>query len=302
LDLQPFKEIPTVVTQLSLTLISFALTLFLSLCFFYQQAVSGQTGNTEFVSSLKPIFDGSTPLVIGLSLSSLGSLLCILLRTTNRTREDRGAGSLKENLESQVQALTTEIADLKLSHLDTIKKLELSNVTEINRANEAEAATTSLREQLASAERSLQTTKASAQSGTIVDAEVVNLLALLQSKGRFIDFVMDDISSVHDAAIGAAARVVHQGCKLIIEQYLTVEPIHLGKEGQTVDFDQTPQSGMIRLTGSVNPDGKANRGRLLHKGWKVSNMRLPRLTTNMDLPAPSVTNPLIIAPAEIETV
>src|SRR5206468_89714 len=45
------------------------------------------------------------------------------------------------------------------------------------------------------------------------EAEVVALFALLQEKGRFVDFLMDDVTAYDDAQVGAAARVVHQGCR-----------------------------------------------------------------------------------------
>ena len=41
------------------------------------------------------------------------------------------------------------------------------------------------------------------------DAEIVHFLAMLQEKGRLVDFLMDDINAYNDAQVGAAARVVH---------------------------------------------------------------------------------------------
>jgi len=45
------------------------------------------------------------------------------------------------------------------------------------------------------------------------DAEIVSFLAMLQARGRLVDFLMDDINAHDDAQVGAAARVVHAGCK-----------------------------------------------------------------------------------------
>src|SRR5690349_12560463 len=45
------------------------------------------------------------------------------------------------------------------------------------------------------------------------EAEIVAFFALLQEKGRFVDFLMDDVTAYDDAQVGAAARVVHQGCR-----------------------------------------------------------------------------------------
>ena len=48
------------------------------------------------------------------------------------------------------------------------------------------------------------------------DAEVVHFLSMLQEKGRLVDFLMDDINAYSDAQVGAAARVVHAGCKGVL--------------------------------------------------------------------------------------
>src|SRR5271165_2926678 len=47
------------------------------------------------------------------------------------------------------------------------------------------------------------------------NAEVVNFLAILQEKGRLVDFLMDDIKGYNDAQVGAAARVLHEGCRTV---------------------------------------------------------------------------------------
>ncbi|WP_234745964.1 DUF2760 domain-containing protein, partial [Burkholderia sp. WTPI3] len=41
----------------------------------------------------------------------------------------------------------------------------------------------------------------------------LQLLGLLQRDARFIDFVEEDIAGYGDADIGAAARLVHDGCR-----------------------------------------------------------------------------------------
>src|SRR6478736_5213980 len=38
------------------------------------------------------------------------------------------------------------------------------------------------------------------------DAEIVSFLAMLQARGRLVDFLMDDINAHDDAQVGAAAR------------------------------------------------------------------------------------------------
>src|SRR6478672_1510879 len=45
------------------------------------------------------------------------------------------------------------------------------------------------------------------------EAEIVAFVGLLQDKGRLVDFLMEDVNSYDDTQVGAAARVVHQGCR-----------------------------------------------------------------------------------------
>jgi hypothetical protein len=57
------------------------------------------------------------------------------------------------------------------------------------------------------------------------EAEVVAFLGLLQEKGRFVDFLMDDVALYDDSRVGAAARVVHYGCRDVLHEHFKVAPI-----------------------------------------------------------------------------
>jgi uncharacterized protein DUF2760 len=50
-------------------------------------------------------------------------------------------------------------------------------------------------------------------------------LDLLQKKARFLDFINEEITGFSDAEIGAAARVVHDGCSKVIKEHFAVETI-----------------------------------------------------------------------------
>ena len=63
------------------------------------------------------------------------------------------------------------------------------------------------------------------------DAEVVSFLGLLQEKGRFVDFLMGDVSGVSDAQVGAAGRVLHEGCKAVLAEHFGVKPLRMEDEG-----------------------------------------------------------------------
>jgi uncharacterized protein DUF2760 len=120
----------------------------------------------------------------------------------------------------------------------------------------------------------------------------VQFLSLLQREARFIDFVVEDLSSFSDAQIGAAARDVHAGCRRVLERYLTLESILPGQEGQpvTVGQDGTIDPATFHLVGNV-AGTPPFRGTLLHPGWRAARVQLPPLAT---------VGRTIVAPAEIE--
>jgi hypothetical protein len=120
----------------------------------------------------------------------------------------------------------------------------------------------------------------------------VQILALLQREGRFIDFVVEDLASYSDAQIGAAARDVHAGCHRVLERYVTLEAILPDREGQSVAVGQDGALDVaaFHLVGNVT-GSPPFRGTLLHPGWRASRIQLPPLST---------TGRMIIAPAQIE--
>jgi len=53
----------------------------------------------------------------------------------------------------------------------------------------------------------------------------LQLLGLLQREARFVDFVQEDVAAYSDADIGAAARVVHEGCCKVLGEHFSIEPV-----------------------------------------------------------------------------
>src|ERR1700674_4273393 len=68
------------------------------------------------------------------------------------------------------------------------------------------------------------------------DAEIVSFLAMLQARGRLVDFLMDDINAHDDAQVGAAGRVVHAGCKAALQEHFRICPVREESEGSTVQL------------------------------------------------------------------
>ena len=123
------------------------------------------------------------------------------------------------------------------------------------------------------------------------EAEVVAFFALLQEKGRFVDFLMEDITSYDDAQVGAAARVIHQGCRQVLQEHFNVSAISESEEGSQVTVPAGYAGDQFRIVGKLSGDPPFT-GTLIHKGWKTEFVRLPRIAKTERLPP--------IAPAEIE--
>lgn len=124
--------------------------------------------------------------------------------------------------------------------------------------------------------------------------EALILLSLLQEKGRFIDYIMEDITTFSDAQVAAASRVVHQGCSAVIRECLALAPAHEGKEGERISIDASSDPTRYRLIGKVAGSPPFN-GIVIHRGWKTSKLALPRHTRPVD---PAGQN--IITPVEVE--
>jgi hypothetical protein len=125
------------------------------------------------------------------------------------------------------------------------------------------------------------------------DAEIVSFLAILQARGRLVDFLMDDINAHNDAQVGAAARVVHAGCKAVLQEHFRIRPVREESEGSTVQVAAGYPADEYRLLGRISGPAPFS-GMLVHHGWKTDTVNLPRtLHSSTDrLPA--------IAPAEVE--
>jgi Domain of unknown function (DUF2760) len=125
------------------------------------------------------------------------------------------------------------------------------------------------------------------------NAEIVHFLAMLQERGRLVDFLMDDINPYSDAQVGAAARVVHAGCRGILQEHFSINPVRTEQEGSMVQVPAGYSADEYRLVGKIVGSAPFS-GMLVHRGWKTDMVKLPQLLrgTADQLPA--------IAPAEVE--
>lgn len=120
----------------------------------------------------------------------------------------------------------------------------------------------------------------------------LRVLAILQRDGRLVDFLQEDIDSYSDAQIGAAVRDIHRGCRKALRDYLSVEPVLSGEEGNPVTVGADFDPATIQLTGNVGGNPPF-RGVLKHHGWRVKTVQLPALPGARDQSS-------VLAPAEVE--
>jgi len=126
------------------------------------------------------------------------------------------------------------------------------------------------------------------------DAEIVAFLGLLQEKGRLIDFLREDLAGASDDQVGTAARVVHAGCRTVLDEYLEIVPVRTEAEGSRITLTAGYDATAYRLLGSVSAQ-PPYQGTLLHPGWQVKSLKLPRVTgVHASRPLP------VLAPAEVE--
>lgn len=125
-------------------------------------------------------------------------------------------------------------------------------------------------------------------------ASAIQILALLQRKGRLIDFLQEDLSSYDDARIGAAVRSIHEGCRQALSECMSLEPVYkVEQEGSEITVEAGFDADLVRLIGDAVGDPPF-RGVLRHRGWRVARFDLPERTRK------SPEEAMVLAAAEVE--
>ena len=119
----------------------------------------------------------------------------------------------------------------------------------------------------------------------------LQLLGILQRDARLIDFAQEDLSAYSDADIGAAARLVHEGCRKVLREHFMIEPVLRETEGTTIAVSPGFDAAAIRLTGNVVGSAPFN-GVVGHRGWRATDVHLPKVADGH--------NVHVLAPAEVE--
>lgn len=119
----------------------------------------------------------------------------------------------------------------------------------------------------------------------------LQLLALLQRDARLIDFAGESLAAYDDAQIGAAARLVHEGCAKVLREHFDIVPVRAEAEGTRITLAAGFDAAAVKLTGNVVGQPPFS-GSLNHRGWRVAEVRLPKLAEGHDA--------RVLAQAEVE--
>jgi hypothetical protein len=119
----------------------------------------------------------------------------------------------------------------------------------------------------------------------------LQLLGVLQREGRLIDFLQEELAGFPDAQVGAAARVVHEGCRKALAEHFEIAPVRSETEGAQITLERGFDASAVRLVGNVVGEAPFT-GALTHRGWRALAVRLPRVASGHDL--------RVLAPAEVE--
>jgi len=196
-------------------------------------------------------------------------LLTVAVSPKKKDKEDLFAKLRKSDLESD--------EELVARLTDRLESLTSENQVLVEGKETLQSKVQELLKEIKEAKKSnTQNTATVIKRDAQIDAELVNLLSIFQEKGRLIDFFMDDITAYPDAQVGAAARVVHSGCAKLLKEYFQIKAIHNAKEGETVELPQGYNTEQIRVVGHVVGEPPF-QGKLLHHGWIVEKILLPRL-------------------------
>lgn len=161
----------------------------------------------------------------------------------------------------------------------------------------AQRAVDSAQKKIESLEKELAASNAErAEQAAVLDKRndpdgALHLLRIFQRDGRLVDFLREDVAGFGDADIGAAARLVHEGCRKAVDEYFTLARVRTEDEDTAIVIEDGFDAQRIRLTGNVSGDAPY-KGSLAHAGWVATDVRLPSLPPEQD--------PAVIAPAEVE--
>jgi hypothetical protein len=121
--------------------------------------------------------------------------------------------------------------------------------------------------------------------------EPLRLLRLFQRDAKMVDFLMQDISGASDTDIAVFVRDMHPKAQKVLKDHLTIEPVLLQPEGETVEIPRGFDPSAVQLLGNLTGQ-PPYRGMLKHPGWRARDFSLPAPAEGLD--------EFVLAPAEVD--
>lgn len=209
----------------------------------------------------------------------------------------RESNLLRQELKTQKHLTEDSLSASKVAQERTRKLTD--EVRQLRKDHEKSQKTSKQMEHLLS-ETETKLQNASAQLQKVQDtqkgSELLSFLSLLQEKGRFLDFLMDDVSQYTDAQIGAAGRVVHQGCSQVLSDVLNVSPLHEKEEGAVIEVQKDSDISTLKVLGK-SVDREQFDAKILHRGWGTDAVNIPRRVSEL----PCREGKYVISPVEVES-
>ena len=122
-------------------------------------------------------------------------------------------------------------------------------------------------------------------------SDALTLLSTLQREARFLDLVGEPLDGFEDAQVGAAARQVLADVRKALDRMFAVRPLMEEEEGTKVSIPKPASPVRFHVVGSNAQ--QAERGTLVHRGWKVERCQTPTWNGTRD-------DAFVLSPAEIE--
>lgn len=122
-------------------------------------------------------------------------------------------------------------------------------------------------------------------------SDALTLLSTLQREARFLDLVGEPLDRFDDAQVGAAARQVMADVRKTLDRMFAIGPLATDEEGSMVDIPRPLSPVRMHVIG--RGADQAQRGTLVHRGWKAERCQTPTWNGTRD-------DALILSPVEID--
>lgn len=122
-------------------------------------------------------------------------------------------------------------------------------------------------------------------------SDALTLLSTLQREARFLDLVGEPLDGFEDAQVGAAARQVLADVRKALDRMFAIGPLMTEEEGTKVAIPKPASPVRYHVVGSNAQ--QAERGTLVHRGWKAERCQTPTWNGSRD-------DAFVLSPAEIE--